>query len=156
MKKITFSICIVTIALMLIALLSCGEEGNDPNYVGTWIHNESMDFNGAPTPSQFTMILSQSNFEWTIGVKADDQYSDIGTVKGDLTATDTELTLMPTSIGMANQDGEYENWVNKGEPGWDAALANWDMQETMTSDYTITDNTLILDIDDVPMDFTRQ
>ena len=57
---------------------------------------------------------------------------------------------MPTSIGMANGDGVYEVWIDKGEPGWDEALANWEMQETMTG------NTLILDIDDVPMDFTRQ
>jgi hypothetical protein len=157
MKKTRSFKTLVGIAFLAIVLFSCEKKEDDPAYVGTWVATEEMEFMepGTMIPVQMTLILSKSNFEWKIAASLSGVLIDVGAVKGDLTATDTEFTIMPTSAGTPGQSGSLE-WVNKGEAGFEEALANWEMSESMTSAYAVVGNTLTISIDDVPMVFTRQ
>ena len=157
MKNHKLSIAIALFGLLIITFSSCEKKEDNPPYVGTWVNIQSMDIFevGMPIPVRTTIILSKSTIEYMIAIELDDQFEDVGGMKGNITVTEDFFILTPTSLGSINES-EVIVWINKGEPGWEDELADWEMDETESAEYQLEGNTLTLSIDDTPTVFTRQ
>ena len=76
-------------------------------------------------------------------------------MKGNLSVTGNQITIMPTSVAMADDEGNLV-WVNKGEAGWADALDEMDMDETETGTYRVEGNQLYITVDGSEDVFTRE
>jgi len=157
MKNHKLSTAFALFGLLIITFSSCKKEEDNPLYVGTWVNIQSLDIFevGMPIPVRTTIILSKSTINYTVAIQLDDQFEDVGGMKGNITVTEDVFILTPTSLGTINES-EVIVWINKGEPGWEEALADWEMDETETAEYYLEGNSLTLSIDDTPTVFTRQ
>ena len=139
MKKVQLSIGLVLLALLTLTFTSCEKDGDSPDYVGTWV-NEETDNN---VTFRNTLTLSTSSFDMLGQMVQDPLTMDIFGMKGGLSVTGNQITITPTSLGMTNDIGTME-WVNKGDEGWAAALAEMDMDESETVTYKVEGNQLTI------------
>jgi len=149
----------MTMPVFLVAVLlsSCEKKEKDPAWIGTWIHEEVVPIPdiGIPVPVKITLILEKTSFEYLMAAEVFNQFIDVAVVKGDLGATDTEFTITPKTMAMANDSGELE-WISEGDPGWEEEIAQWELGETNSASYELDGNTLLLILDGESIAFTRE
>ncbi len=157
MIKFKITIGLAFIALLTLTFTSCNkDEGDTPDYVGTWM-NEEMDYSMEEPITIFTtLVLTESTFDMAMSVDLGDAVIQMAGIKGTLSVSGDQFTIEPTSVAMLNFDTFTLEWVNKGEEGWEEALAEMDMSESETATYSIEGNELIITIEGEDQVFIRQ
>jgi hypothetical protein len=156
MIKIKTTLGLALIALLTLTFVSCEKNGNDdPDYVGTWVNEEQEDFFGETVTVISKLILTKSTFEMSVSLDLDILVMQMAGMKGNLSVTGNQITIMPTSVAMADDEGNLV-WVNKGEAGWADALDEMDMDETETGTYRVEGNQLYITVDGSEDVFTRE
>lgn len=156
MKKFKRTIGFALIALFTLAFISCEKDKDEtPDYVGTWVSEELDDSFGEPMTITSTLILTASTFDMSISVDIGVIELVMGGMKGTLSVSGNQITIMPNSIGMADESGVMV-WVNKGDDGWEEALDEMDMDEIETGTYSVEGDQLTITVDGEVDVFTRQ
>ncbi len=153
MIKFKITIGLAFIALLTLTFTSCNkDEGDTPDYVGTWV-NESIDDSYTITT---TLVLTSSTFDMSMTMSYGDIEMEVAGIEGNLSVSGEQFTLTVTRVGMIDYDSYQLVWYSKGEEGWDETLAEMDMEETMTATYEVEGNQLTVTVDGEPEVFTRQ
>lgn len=157
MIKLKITIGLVFIALLTLTFTSCEkDEGDTPDYVGTWINEEVDDSFEEPMTVITTLVLTESTFDMSMSVDWGDAVIQMAGMKGSLNVSGDQFTIEPNSVAMLNFDTFTLEWVNKGEEGWEEALAEMDMSESETATYRVEGNQLIITMEGEDQAFTRQ
>ena len=157
MIKLKTTIGLTVIALLALTFTSC-EKDNDktPAYVGTWV-NETVDNSlGEPITVTSKLVLTTSTFDMSMFADMGILVMQMAGMKGDLSVSGDQITIMPTSVGMADFETGAMTWIDKNEAGWDDALAEMDMNESESAAYRVEGNQLIITFDDSEEVYTKQ
>ena len=158
MKKFRLSITLALLALLTLTFTSCETDEDDPAYVGTWVSEDVEVEDGITFTYTSTLILSSSSFDMSMTLSVGSNSQTLFGMKGGLSVSGNQLTITPTSLGMADFDTGVMDWINEGDEGWDEAMLDMDFEgESETIEYLLVGNTLTIDPDDeYPEVYTRQ
>lgn len=155
MKMKNLLLSLVFIATSVITFTSC-EKDEDivaREFVGYWNTEETMTIGDFEMTIKNTLHLTETNFDMLSQMEGG---TTLFKMNGDLTFTDNEITIAPTTIEMQNEAGALET-VNKGDDNWAAALEEMEMQESESATYLVDGDNLTLTFEgDEPVVFTRQ
>ena len=147
---------IASLIILSLFFCSCEKEGDVPNYVGLWSMEQSIDMFGVKTDVVINMEITEESVE-SIGEMTlqEVQIPAYGS-RADLEVNGQNFIMALTSIGASNGSGGMI-WIEKGDEGWDAALTEADLTETIEAEYLVVANKLTLNIQGgVPQIYTRQ
>jgi hypothetical protein len=157
MIKLKTTIGLTVIALLALTFTSCEKDKDKtPDYVGTWTNEEVDNSMGDPITITSKLVLTVSTFDMSM-------FADLGIVtmqmagmKGGLSVSGSQITIEPNSVGMADFDTGVMTWINKGDEGWDDALAEMDMSESESAEYRVEGNQLIITFEDSEEVYTKE
>jgi hypothetical protein len=156
MKKTGLKIIVASLILVSFMMTSCEKEGDTPNYVGTWIMEQSLDLGGFESTLENTLVLTESRIEMTTDIVVDGSNVPTFGMKGDLNASATKFTISLTSVGTGNESGGLD-WINSDDEHWSEVLAQVEMEESFEAVYLVVLNKLTLTMpESLPLIFTRQ
>jgi formate/nitrite transporter FocA (FNT family) len=151
MKKVLA--CLIVISLFI---CSCEKENEVPKYVGTWTMEQSMEFMGMQTAVLNTMEITENTVESIGEMTVQEVQVPAFGYKADLLVSGNQFTMNLTAVGTGNGTGGMI-WIDNGAAGWDEALAEAELTETIEADYVVVANKLTLNISGgVPQIFTKQ
>jgi hypothetical protein len=157
MKKFYSLSALASILLLTVVFISCENEDGDPDYVGTWINEETETFFEQIITVRSTLVLTKSTFDMAMDMVASGVAVPMAGMKGGLSVSGENITVTPNSVGMVEENETTLTWINKGDSGWEDALAEMEMDETETATYKVEGNQLTITFDDDDeMVYTKQ